>query len=44
MLDVGVVGGGDRGPQEERVPDRIIELLVLHDVAAVSEEEGRDRP
>jgi hypothetical protein len=42
-VGVGVAAGNELGPQEERMPDGVVELSVLDDVAAVSEEERGDR-
>ena len=41
-VGVGVAAGNELGPQEERMPNGVVELSVLDDVAAVSEQERRD--
>ena len=39
---VGVAGADERGAQEQLPADRVVELLVLDDVAAVLEQERGD--
>ena len=43
LRGVGITGGDELGSQEERMPDGVVELAVLDDVAAVLEDERRDR-